>query len=58
MNVVNYFVDWCFWNKIDEENISVENKNRFISYIKGIKTDLTDEVINAILKKYYSYIKK
>lgn len=55
--VIHYLNDWCFWNKRSDENITKNDIEKFKKEMsKTINKD--EEIINAALIKYYSYVDK
>lgn len=53
--VIHYFNDWCFWNKRDDEKITKNDIEKFKKEMSK-KINKDEEIINAALIKYYSYV--
>lgn len=57
MRVISYYLDWCFWNKVTDENVTTEDLDKFVWKLMEL-IELESYIIRACLKKYYNYLEK
>lgn len=57
MTITNMYLDWCYFNKVDDETASTEDINKFIRDVRSLVNKDVD-TIKAALYKYFSYINR